>query len=246
MKLIVVTLVALSLACATTGQSQGAGLVITHAATRPSGVAPAENFTGTVRVQPLFDSTAMMRAFGASVSFDAGARTAWHMHPRGQDRDGRSWARAALGRPDRGDSRGRRGADPGGREALAWRRADKRNDAHRYCRVPRQLEHRVDGEGQRRTIQRPGRCSPAGFRALIAAASLAFPFRMRPLACACYERRVSVEMLALSWITHWPLVRDVDPSGWSNCGVSYDDPGGSRTRDLRIKRAHAHYRSGIA
>ena len=84
MKLIVVTLVALSLACATTGQSQGAGLVITHAATRPSSVAPAENFTGTVRVQPLFDSTAMMRAFGASVSFDAGARTAWHMHPRGQ------------------------------------------------------------------------------------------------------------------------------------------------------------------
>ena len=47
-------------------------------------VAPAENFTGTARVQPLFDTTATMRAYGASVVFDAGARTAWHTHARGQ------------------------------------------------------------------------------------------------------------------------------------------------------------------
>jgi 4-carboxymuconolactone decarboxylase len=37
-----------------------------------------------VRVQPLFDTTATTRAYAASVSFDAGARTAWHTHPRGQ------------------------------------------------------------------------------------------------------------------------------------------------------------------
>ena len=59
-------------------------LTITRAAARPPSVAPAANFTGTARVQPLFDPTAEARAFGASVSFDAGARTAWHTHPRGQ------------------------------------------------------------------------------------------------------------------------------------------------------------------
>src|SRR5688500_1974888 len=85
MKPITIPLVALALACATPANAQGAGdLVITHAATRPSRVAPAENFTGTVRVQPLFETTPATRAYGASVSFDAGARTAWHTHPRGQ------------------------------------------------------------------------------------------------------------------------------------------------------------------
>ena len=74
------------LAVATTDASAQAtsSLVVARAATRASRVAPAENFTGTVRVQPLFDTTATTRAYGATVSFDAGARTAWHTHPRGQ------------------------------------------------------------------------------------------------------------------------------------------------------------------
>lgn len=84
MKHIGITLVALSLAWSAPARAQDAGLVITHAAARPSRVAPVENFTGTARVQPLFDTTATTRAYGASVSFDAGARTAWHTHPRGQ------------------------------------------------------------------------------------------------------------------------------------------------------------------
>jgi len=84
MKQTAILLVALSLVCATSVHAQDAGLVITRAATRPSFVAPAENFTGTVRVEPLFDTTATTRAYGASVSFDAGARTAWHTHARGQ------------------------------------------------------------------------------------------------------------------------------------------------------------------
>jgi len=82
---IIVTLVALALAWATPARAQDAGgLVITRAASRPSRVAPAQNFTGTARVQPLFDTTAATRAYGASVAFEAGARTAWHTHPRGQ------------------------------------------------------------------------------------------------------------------------------------------------------------------
>jgi 4-carboxymuconolactone decarboxylase len=59
-------------------------VVITRAAARVSRPAPAESFTGTVRVAPLFDATTTTRAYGASVSFEAGARTAWHTHPRGQ------------------------------------------------------------------------------------------------------------------------------------------------------------------
>jgi 4-carboxymuconolactone decarboxylase len=85
MKQIATTLVALALVWPAPTQAQGTReLVITRAASRPSRVAPAENFTGTVRVQPLFDTTAMTRAYGASVSFDPGARTAWHTHQRGQ------------------------------------------------------------------------------------------------------------------------------------------------------------------
>ena len=45
---------------------------------------PAEWFTGTVRIDPLFDATLPARANGASVTFEPGARTAWHTHPLGQ------------------------------------------------------------------------------------------------------------------------------------------------------------------
>ncbi len=41
-------------------------------------------FTGTVRIDPLFQAAALARAVGASVTFEPGARTAWHTHPLGQ------------------------------------------------------------------------------------------------------------------------------------------------------------------
>jgi quercetin dioxygenase-like cupin family protein len=44
----------------------------------------ADYFSGTVRIDPLFDAPAPARAFGASVTFEPGARTAWHTHPLGQ------------------------------------------------------------------------------------------------------------------------------------------------------------------
>jgi quercetin dioxygenase-like cupin family protein len=44
----------------------------------------AEYFTGTVRVDPLFEAPDPARAVGASVTFEPGARTAWHTHPLGQ------------------------------------------------------------------------------------------------------------------------------------------------------------------
>jgi 4-carboxymuconolactone decarboxylase len=83
--ILLATLVACPALAPTEAAAQGAAnIVITRAVSRPSRVAPVENFTGPVRVQPLFDTTAATRAYAASVSFDAGARTAWHTHPRGQ------------------------------------------------------------------------------------------------------------------------------------------------------------------
>jgi quercetin dioxygenase-like cupin family protein len=57
---------------------------IKKSGSQPSGKGPAEYFTGTVRIDPLFNPPAPARAFGASVTFEPGARTAWHTHPLGQ------------------------------------------------------------------------------------------------------------------------------------------------------------------
>jgi quercetin dioxygenase-like cupin family protein len=51
---------------------------------QPSGKGSAENFTGNVRMDPLFEAPDPARARGASVTFEPGARTAWHTHPLGQ------------------------------------------------------------------------------------------------------------------------------------------------------------------
>jgi quercetin dioxygenase-like cupin family protein len=59
-------------------------LRITRAGTQPSQKGPAEWFTGTVRVDPLFTANAPARAAGAQVTFEPGARSAWHTHPLGQ------------------------------------------------------------------------------------------------------------------------------------------------------------------
>jgi len=51
---------------------------------QPSGKGQAEHFTGTVRIDPLFQAKDPARAGGASVTFEPGARTAWHSHRLGQ------------------------------------------------------------------------------------------------------------------------------------------------------------------
>jgi quercetin dioxygenase-like cupin family protein len=52
--------------------------------TRPSAKEPADWFTGIVRIEPLFEAPDPARGRGASVTFEPGARTAWHTHPLGQ------------------------------------------------------------------------------------------------------------------------------------------------------------------
>ncbi|MBV9590901.1 MAG: cupin domain-containing protein [Hyphomicrobiales bacterium] len=57
---------------------------IKRVGTQASRKPPTEYFTGTVRLDPLFQMPDPARVSGASVTFEPGARTAWHMHPLGQ------------------------------------------------------------------------------------------------------------------------------------------------------------------
>ena len=57
---------------------------IKRSGSQPSNKGPADWFTGAVRIDPLFPVNAPARAAGASVTFEPGARTAWHTHPLGQ------------------------------------------------------------------------------------------------------------------------------------------------------------------
>jgi len=57
---------------------------ITRAHTQPSKLGPADWFTGAVRIEPLFDHGEPARVSAVSVTFEPGARTAWHTHPLGQ------------------------------------------------------------------------------------------------------------------------------------------------------------------
>jgi quercetin dioxygenase-like cupin family protein len=57
---------------------------ITRTGSRPSAKGSSDWFTGTVRIDPLFEAPDPARVRGASVTFEPGARTAWHTHPLGQ------------------------------------------------------------------------------------------------------------------------------------------------------------------
>jgi quercetin dioxygenase-like cupin family protein len=57
---------------------------IKRVGTRPSGKGPVDYFTGAVRIDPLFQAPDPARVAGAMVTFEPGARTAWHTHPLGQ------------------------------------------------------------------------------------------------------------------------------------------------------------------
>ncbi|HEX6013644.1 MAG TPA: cupin domain-containing protein [Geminicoccaceae bacterium] len=93
-------------ALAATGQAQAMSerttqgmpsMEIKRSGSQPSGKGPADWFTGSVRIDPLFQAPDPARARGASVTFEPGARTAWHTHPLGQTlivTSGRGWVQA--------------------------------------------------------------------------------------------------------------------------------------------------------
>ena len=73
---------------------------IKRAGSQPSGKGPADYFTGAVRVDPLFHAADPARVAGAHVTFEPGARTAWHTHPLGQTlvvTSGLGWAQREGG-----------------------------------------------------------------------------------------------------------------------------------------------------
>jgi quercetin dioxygenase-like cupin family protein len=65
-------------------QARDGAMQIIRNGSRPSAKGPAEWFTGTVRIDPLFQAPEPARVGGGHVTFEPGARTAWHTHPLGQ------------------------------------------------------------------------------------------------------------------------------------------------------------------
>jgi hypothetical protein len=104
MKRLAATLMSLCLLAATSGESSQA-ITVTRSGSQPSRQGPAENFTGSVRIDPLFNANPPSRTSVGRVTFEPGARTAWHTHPPGPDahRDGRHWLGSAMGRPNAGN-----------------------------------------------------------------------------------------------------------------------------------------------
>jgi quercetin dioxygenase-like cupin family protein len=115
---------------------------------------PAEYFTGTVRVDPLFQAPDPARVGGASVTFEPGARTAWHTHPLGQTLI--VTAGCGLVQGWGGPIEEVRPGDviwfPPGEKHWHGATATHCHDAHRDSRTARWQDGGLDGKGQRRTI----------------------------------------------------------------------------------------------
>src|SRR5207237_860682 len=79
---------------------KGIIMEIKRSGSQPSNKGPADWFTGSVRIDPLFQAPDPARVAGASVTFEPGARTAWHTHPLGQTlivTSGLGWAQREGG-----------------------------------------------------------------------------------------------------------------------------------------------------
>lgn len=99
---------------------------ITRIGPQPSAKCPEDWFTGSVRIDPLFQPVPPARTAAASVTFDAGARTAWHTHPLGQTlviTAGVGWVQTEGGPVEEVNPGGCR-LFSAGCQALAWREAD--------------------------------------------------------------------------------------------------------------------------
>jgi len=74
----------ISMAATSTSEPANDAVSVTHAGASPSVAGPAEYFIGRVRIDGGFQRPAPARVGGATVTFEPGARTAWHTHPLGQ------------------------------------------------------------------------------------------------------------------------------------------------------------------
>jgi len=76
--------VVLLVSSASSAMAQVDSVTVMQVGAQPSAIAPAQNFTGAVRIDAPFKGTGASRVGGAVVTFEPGARTAWHTHPLGQ------------------------------------------------------------------------------------------------------------------------------------------------------------------
>lgn len=125
---------------------------------QPSQKGPEEYFTGSVRIDPLSQTPEPARVSCALVTFEPGARSAWHWHPLGQTlvvTHGCGWVQS-----EGGPKVELRPGDvvwcPPERAALARRHVNDGDVAHRHPGGARRQGGRVDGEGQRRAVPSAG------------------------------------------------------------------------------------------
>ncbi len=155
MKLATMTAASLVLAASSASAQSDQAITVTRAGSQPSTAGTAANFTGSVRVDDRFKGSGEARISGATVTFEPGARTAWHTHPLGQNsyRQARPRPSAARRWSGRGNATWRYRLDPAGREALAWREPLGRNEPYRLLRSARRQDRRMDGAGVGRAIR---------------------------------------------------------------------------------------------
>jgi quercetin dioxygenase-like cupin family protein len=85
MKSLVATIISIVLCASPAASAQSSQMItVTRPGSQPSAAGSSDNFTGSVRVDSRFQGTAPARISGATVTFEPGARTAWHIHPLGQ------------------------------------------------------------------------------------------------------------------------------------------------------------------
>jgi quercetin dioxygenase-like cupin family protein len=114
----------------------------------------AEHFTGSVQVEELFPAHDPSRVNGGKVTFEPGARSAWHTLPLGQTlivTDGTGWIQQ-WGGPIEEMRKGDVIRIPPGVKHLARRYAKYSRDAHRHPGTAQWQSRRVDGKGHRRAI----------------------------------------------------------------------------------------------
>jgi len=129
-------------------------LKVTRNGSQASAKGPSDWFTGVVRIDQPFQAADPGRVAGAVVTFEPGARTAWHTHPLGQT----LIVTAGCGRAQRegGPVEEIRPGDvvwfePGEKH---WHGANHRCDAHRDSREARRQDRRLAGACERRAVSR--------------------------------------------------------------------------------------------
>ncbi len=141
--------------CIASAQTPPQEQTIVRAGAQPSTQGSEQYFTGKVRVDPVFAATADVPYSAAYVTFEPGARSAWHTHPGGQ----RLIVTAGVGRtgvwggPVVEIKARRRRLVPAGRQALAWRGAGLGDDPSGAHRQQGRQERGMAGEGHRRAVR---------------------------------------------------------------------------------------------